>query len=384
MRSKRLGFVLLFVLCTSLFMWILMQQEHFLNLSNIQPELHAGFIVAQRGNRLPLYTAVSSSLKDNMQNPSQEREKMKAFLYDNITTKPVETEITNVANYHTWHEICGRQINSLLHHPLFPNLPFSRILLHSLSLQNLAENLGVRVFGYIIPDIPGEYQFYIKSKHASVEVWLSVDEAESNAILLCKDSDNEKNSTVKDISSLVRLKRRQYYFEIIGKTGNSKGSIELKWSEPNVKNFDVISSKNLKPFFNDMMYHERQVVLDYKVKEGLPMHRQQPMRESYYSEKNTRRRNIYLLPYIPDAETLHLFPICPYKPSYIIKEPLNKNEGVWETHYSSVYPSDDTDLKYRLKGQLEQVIFGNDVLDEKESVFLVDSVMEALNRKLPG
>jgi len=80
-------------------------------------------------------------------------------------------------NVHMWSELCGKDIDVLRNWPHFPYYPNKRSFISEFrKTQPLdAENSGVRIFGFVLPQRSGKYRFAITSDDTS-ELWLSPNE----------------------------------------------------------------------------------------------------------------------------------------------------------------------------------------------------------------
>jgi hypothetical protein len=97
------------------------------------------------------------------------------------------------------------------------------------------------------------------------------------------------------------------------------------------------------------------------------------------SEKEQQRNDLFKLAMISDHVVKDVLTSCKYKPSYIVDHTLTNYKGVWETHYNSLYPIDDTNVT---RGGW--VCLGNDELKQEEAVQIVGQYMKYLEKKHPG
>lgn len=95
------------------------------------------------------------------------------------------SELRGSLNVHRWYSICGKTIDNLRRHVLFPRHPKLRTSITLLRMRTKLRDFGQRIFGYIHPPLSGTYQFSISSDDFS-EVWLSSDETPNNTNLICQ------------------------------------------------------------------------------------------------------------------------------------------------------------------------------------------------------
>ena len=105
---------------------------------------------------------------------------------------------------------------------------------------------------------------------------------------------------------------------------------------------------------------------------------------TFPNEESKRRVELYHLPFISEEDTRDLFPPCQYSPSYIVKKTLWRYQATWETHYTSIYPFDYSDLKRKEYPGDKFLSFGNDKLDEKQAQAIASQVWMQIQSKHPG
>ena len=81
-------------------------------------------------------------------------------------------------------------------------------------------------------------------------------------------------------------------------------------------------------------------------------------------------------------ELSDILPTCAYKPSYVRpKLKLQKFEGVWHTHYSSVFPDDGTS-SFMCLGYTQKIdCSGNKVIKQGEVIAVVEQLMKIVTAK---
>ena len=296
-------------------------------------------------------------------------------------------------NVAIWEDICGVEMLSLKEYPLFPHGPSKRLRTSRLRMHfaKKFENFGLRIFGFLTPFESGDYNFYLSST-GSTELWMSL------------DSKPEHSQLIGNITSGVSWKNgrstfplnagERYYLEVLHKHGDFDADDEelshlhLKWKSSAWEDHELreIPSNVLSPFEDDRDLNKvksnslpSQQVSDFP----LPMHieRRDP---SFVNQKAKRRAEMYLLPFMNEEDSRDLFPTCPYNPSYLVKNPIQRYQATWENHYTSIYPNDHSDVIFRVWGAGDFVAFGNDQMNENTAKEIVSRVWTKIQRKRPG
>ncbi|XP_065667303.1 beta-1,4-N-acetylgalactosaminyltransferase 3 [Hydra vulgaris] len=342
-----------------------------------------GIIVAQRGNNLPVNVIVNpkpyASHKELFKRVSQEKVNSAFYPIRNFNENKIE-ECQNVVNLHIWHEICGIDVKNLKLYPLYPHLPVIRDTVNKLDFNNISPLYGIRIFGYLEVKSNDLIQFLLSTVDISIEVYLSLD-SPNNSFLICYQ--NHLTKQVNTLSDEIYLNKGKYFFEILGKTDINIGKFSLKWRQSSLRStFSEILSENLSCFFNETGSKKTSVILDYKVPEGLPsLFYTKKHSELYSTQEDLIRSTIFTIPLIPEEDTLGLFPDCKYSPSYLVHEKIPQYSGIWELHYTKVFPKDNTEVFYRLDTNENQIIFGNDIVLESTAHNIVNQVMAAIKIK---
>ena len=353
----------------------------FLKISNITqeqsqkapPAFQSSYIILRRGNSLPLFGAIQSQrrligVSEILFNSEIELE-AQSYVPVKVPTISTPEKETNSLNLYSWTEICNKNIDSLIYHPLFPHLPEYKKYTVKLDM-NIGKNTGVYLFGKLKPGMAGVYRFHALSSKIAFQVWLSSDENPSDSKLIL----HENLVRSKDLE----LFDSSYHISIVLKTGSSSGKFSLKWLTPGKKEYTLIPSNNLESYPPDspMVREEnlqKLMILDKKV----------PLRDMYDSDQNKRRALMFKLPFIPEDDIEGLFPNCKYNPSYLIKKKITKRyAGQWETHFTSVYPPDETDMVIYHPGMKDpHIIYGNPMLKRDVADFIVEKVVNAIKEK---
>ena len=350
----------------------------FLRKQNGEANAWPSYIVAVKGNNLRLYSEVEGTLNGKIKYTVLSKRFATRFLTETPNIKKHNKDNREKLNYHIWQEICDQGIESLLYNPTFPYLPTLASYVGNLDLDYIEKNSGIRIFGYLLFSQTANYQLSLNTQYAIVHVWFSKDKAIENSRLLFNANSPHQNS----VSNIFNLKANvKYFIDIVVKTGDVKGSFQLQWiHQDGIKASKNIGRVTFIPFYDTLYnFHDKVNKLPMLIdKNEIP--------ELYEKGNNQRRWQSLLLPFIEDEEVHDLFPICDYQPSYLQKGKIKKEfQGIWETHLTSVYPDDGTNLTFKLKSSnLNQILPGNPVLDQTIAEEVVNSVMESLEQRFPS
>ena len=308
-----------------------------------------------------------------------------------------ERSLTSKSNFgkmevHMWMGICGTEmpeVDILRNWPHFPYRPDGRTFITEFRLNARVRETdkfsGNRIFGFIHPQRSGDYKFAIKSDGPS-ELWLSRNENPASSEMIARVfSPNEPASTQKrddkncrsQISKEIALEAgKKYYIESleINKQANSRHShVAVYWlySSLTGATFEIVSSKYLSKFCDD------------KNRETIP-HPAPISPAEIASILHQSEINFYYfhrLPFINKKEYIALLPTCPYSPSFLVRQKLEKYAGVWLVKESRVFPEDDTDM---LTTQLAaRVLWSlpNPIVDKNKVVSVVDKLVTSLRSR---
>ena len=351
------------------------------NWSGKKFELLPSYVIAVRGNNLPIYTEVKGLISnfdnDFMQLTSNSTRNAWQFKREANNVKNHVPTVTEHLNYHIWVEICHPVIENLLYNPTFPHLPNAALYVDKLYLSDILKNSGIRIFGCLKVRNTANYQFVLTTKYAVSHVWLSQDKEIKNSKQIFNDSSLNQNV----FSRIVRLKaENEYFIDIVIKTGNQKGLFNLKWIEKNKHEVPKEIEKSSFMPFSDALYHSYDSMSKYQ----LPMlKKRKDISELYRSKANYNRLQSLLIPFIDEKDVKDLFPVCNYEPSYLQKDKIkDRYQGVWETHLTYIYPPDETNISFQLESvNHNHLIGGNPVLDQIVAEQVAYNVMEAMEKQ---
>ena len=167
-------------------------------------------------------------------------------------------------NQHIWENNCVRTIETLCNFPVFPNAPDQRQVISRTEITAPTDSStdGHRLFGFVLPNSTGEYQFAVAS-NGFAEIWLSLSKNWRAAKQIASISPADVKSTAKwnfstsktQISSGIHLNANvKYYIEILytlGTRDKSEKFLQVAWKVQQESTFKIIDSESLLLFKND-------------------------------------------------------------------------------------------------------------------------------------
>lgn len=378
MRSRWKMIVVLFIGLWLWWYWFITKK---LNLNEIKA-FTPSYIVLTVGNGLKLYSAIES-FRTNSKRPrlyfnAYTAEKSKQFLRTSFNSATTDEKHRNSFHLFIWHEVCGTKLTSISQHPLFPHLPSEKHLVKKLEFGEINENIGMYIFGLLTPKSSGKYVLQVFCGDVAAKVWLSESTDPFSSIMLKECHIKDGGGGTKQTDLLNLKENEKYFLGILLKTDAKKGRFSVKWAWPyHINDFVTIPSSLFQGLPENHTIFQQVISQDVSL-----LRTRQKLSDLYTSQENMKRSKIYSMPFISDKDTGLLFPTCDYAPSYIVKEKLPQFMGQWETHYSSMYPKDETDMPMFYPGvENPHIIFGNPVLEYDEATEVVIRVMEAIRKK---
>ena len=295
------------------------------------------------------YTALGCPCVTRQQIEYSTEEQDRVFVAPTATTLTVEREVSHDSsislgslNVHQWSEICGTQVDILRNWPHFPFFPDNRSFISQFHKSQVhdSRNNGERIFGYVHPRRSGKYKFAITSDDAS-ELWLSSNEDPASSEMIARvyspdgSAWTEKGDYKKypdQISKDVTLYAgKKYYIESLSKQGSGLAHVSVYWSYSSSNlPLQIISSEYLSSFSGNNRHG------------AIPLHAgKQP---NLLLQNKSKQYYFNRLPFINRKEYIDLIPTCPYIPSFLVREQLQRYQGVSLTSESQVFPKDDTDM----------------------------------------
>ena len=284
-----------------------------------------------------------------------------------------------IFNVFIWDEICGESLDNLLSYPLFPYMPSRKRFSKTFNIMNYGQNFALWLVGYFTPLCDGYHKFELEIKSGNSEVWISTDSNTKNLRLILSSVIKERIM----VKELKLSKRQKYYFEVFHKEGNQDSMFNIKVSNSNIFCKNPKQLLKFEPFKSpEQVWNVKSPAINLQ-SELLPILKSRAKSPKSETQRS-KRDDIFKIPFIDDADVVNLLPICEYSPSYKVSNHLEKYDGVWETHFSSIYPSDETNITDLLSSGERQIIFGNDIMEKSVAMRVVYGIMGVIKQRFPG
>jgi PQQ-dependent dehydrogenase (s-GDH family) len=144
---------------------------------------------------------------------------------------------TGSINFQRWNNISGTSISNLTSNSRYPNNPNSSGTRTSFEMpNNISDNIGIKMYGYICPPTSGAYVFWIASDDAG-ELWLSTTNSSSQKVKIAFHTgytgSQEWNKYLTQKSATINLLAGQkYYVEALMKEGTGGDNLAVGWAKP--------------------------------------------------------------------------------------------------------------------------------------------------------
>ena len=144
---------------------------------------------------------------------------------------------TGAINFQRWNNINGSAVSNLTSNVNYPNNPSSTGTQTLFEMpQNLGNNIGIRMNGYICPPTTGTYVFWIASD-ASSELWLSTTSSSANKVLIAFNTSSTNyrqwNKYASQKSVAISITAGQlYYVEALMKESTGNDNLSVGWAKP--------------------------------------------------------------------------------------------------------------------------------------------------------
>jgi len=274
-------------------------------------------------------------------------------------------------NAHMWYGICGMSVDNLRNWPHFPYFPNQRSFVSEFRKSQLPSvDSGARIFGFVHPQVSGMYRFAITSDDTS-ELWLSSNEDPASSEMIARvysphasawTEEGDYNKYPNQISKEILLHAgKKYYIESLSKQGSGAAHVAVYWSYGN-STFAIISSKYLSSLYTK------------DNRQSIPLHAGK--RSNISLETKSSLYHFNQLPLINKKDYTKFLPTCPYSPSFLVRQKLQRYQGVWRTITSHVFPQDDTDM---IQSSLRQHwCKPNELANESRVQSVVDKFVDSL------
>lgn len=152
-----------------------------------------------------------------------------------------------------WDNMNGSPISALTSSNNYPNRPSGRMFPEILeSPQNIGDNYGTRIRGYVHPPSSGNYTFWIAGDD-QCELWLSTDENPANKKLVASSQvytgSRAWTKSPSQKSSFINLGAgKSYYIEVLHKENTGNDNLAVGWTLPNGTQERPIPGNRLSPF----------------------------------------------------------------------------------------------------------------------------------------
>ena len=170
---------------------------------------------------------------------------------------------THGLNYERYADIPGTTIADLTSNAAYPDSPTQHRLIQDFEIpEDIGDDYGGRVRGYIVAPISGEYRFWVASDDQS-QVFLSTDENPANTSLLVEvpsyspprlwEQGGSPWYSEQWTETTVNLTvGEKYYVEALYKEGSAGDHLSLAWQLPGSANWSLIENDQLCVFTEDI------------------------------------------------------------------------------------------------------------------------------------
>lgn len=387
------------------------------------------------GKIMPHLLAAKVEAERDWKGASSDRQQLSG-LHGNDVTRLAENNVMNDVidqeedfvsgkgvNVHIWRGLCCPKVNSLRQYPLFPLLPKERLSRDSINSGPMGNWYGQRIMGYIHPPITGSYTFHFHA-HVYAEFWLSEEKNSTEVALIAKvakENHNFLGKSVGRISRQIHLKKGgKYFFDVLHVMNGGmmrRDHVNLTWKISGREHFSDIPKMFLSPLLNEKFpypIHELPRRENYLLRQAnsiintddndtdageddedyigmeIPSKKTRLSEEfSLFFGDDFDVQNKYdkaIFEQLPDVSDglLSVLPSCSYDPAYTKKRKFKQFEGIWQTHFSSVFPDDGTKeficIGYKQKKDCQ----GNDVLNQDEVLTLLQMLTKKIDEMYPG
>jgi hypothetical protein len=144
---------------------------------------------------------------------------------------------TGTINYQQWNNITGSAVSNLTSNSNYPNNPSlsgTRTLFEM--PNNVGNNFGIRMNGYICPPTTGNYVFWIASDESG-ELWLSTTSNPINKVKIAFNASSTNSRqwtkyTSQKSTSISLIAGQIYYVEVLMKESTGQDNLAVGWAKP--------------------------------------------------------------------------------------------------------------------------------------------------------
>ena len=306
------------------------------------------------------------------------------YLLVNVDKNDTETSDLKVIrflkglNQHTWEKNCQKSLEQLCNFPIFPKAPDIRSIADNVDITSSSKEVdGIRLLGYLKPNVTGEFLFSVKS-NGFVEVWLSKSTSWGEGTKIAQYPAKPEQSSLG-----VKLSAyKAYYIDIVYARGgeNNGAQIQLLWKRPDQNDFEVIDAQYFAPYKNDSD-KARMKVYDDDLPDALAC---ASLRLKFANKHMKSETTSYL----ESAAVSKALDFCEYKPSYLL-DPANlvgfgQYHGVYRhAHKTYSFPYSNVDGIARNPAP-GPAFMAENPLEEQEARSVVDKYVASLEKSYDG
>ena len=306
------------------------------------------------------------------------------YLLVNVDKNDTETSDLKVVpflkglNQHTWEKNCQKSLEHLCNFPIFPKAPDIRSIADNVDITSSTKEVdGIRLLGYLKPNVTGEFLFSVKS-NGFVEVWLAKSTSWGEGTKIAQYPAKPEESSL----GVKLLAYKKYYIDIVYARGgeNNGAQIQLLWKRPDLTDFEVIDGQYFAPYKNDSDKARMKVYDD-----DLPDVLACASLRLKFANKHMKSETTS---YLESAAVSKALNFCEYKPSYLL-DPANlvgfgQYHGVYRhAHKTYSFPYSNVDGIARNPAP-GPAFMAENPLEEQEARSVVDKYITALEKSYDG
>ncbi|KAI6650420.1 N-acetyl-beta-glucosaminyl-glycoprotein 4-beta-N-acetylgalactosaminyltransferase 1-like isoform X3 [Oopsacas minuta] len=245
--------------------------------------------------------------------------------YNRIASSVLFEENKKGLSVFIWKGVCTDKIDILKSLPGFPMWPDLELTTDYIDIELDMNEYGQRIFGLILPNITGMYQFKIVTNYpCNSELWLSTSLNPKKVELIVKTI---ANTTLKESKKKYRSvsleSNRTYYFEILNLGHNMKGRdiLSLYWRNSKDGDFELIGPQYYSPYKMSKILQNKK----------LPCHKE--LDQKHISQRN----EIILYKKLENIFYSNILPKCTNQSDEIISREVERFKGIWKINEIEIY-----------------------------------------------